>query len=62
MRNSNAKFSKTLVEYYIINENAKNVSSLDIINNLKNCYNISEKVIYNVIDEMIEKGNYKVIN
>ena len=62
MTNSNAKFSKTLVEYYIINENAKNVSSLDIINNLKNCYNISEKVIYNVIGEMIEKGNYKVIN
>jgi len=62
MKNSNVKINKTLVEYYIINENAKNVSSLDIINNLKNCYNISEKVIYNVIDEMIEKGNYKVIN
>ena len=62
MKNPNAKIGKTLVEYYIINENAKNVSSLDIINNLKNCYNISEKAIYNVIDEMIKKGNYKVIN
>ena len=62
MKNSNVKINKTLVEYYIINENAKNVSSLDIINNLINCYNINEKVIYNVIDEMIEKGNYKVIN
>ena len=62
MKNSNVKINKTLVEYYIINENAKNVSSLDVINNLKNCYNISEKAIYNVIDEMIKKGNYKVIN
>ena len=62
MKNSKVKINRTLVEYYIINENVKNVSSLDIINNLKNCYNISEKVIYNVIDEMIEKGNYKVIN
>ena len=61
MTNSNAKFSKTLVEYYILAETAKNVDSLDIINNLKNCYNIDEKLIYKIIKEMIKKGNYKVI-
>ena len=62
MKNSNAKISKTLVEYYILAESAKNVKSLHIIGNLQNEYKISRKVIYNVIEEMLKKGTYKVID
>ena len=53
---------KNLIKYYIINENAKNVSGIDIINNLINCYNISEKLIYNNIKELINNNEYKRID
>jgi len=53
---------KNLIKYYIINENNNNINTVDIINNLKYCYNINEKLIYKNIDELINNNEYKIKN
>ena len=51
---------KNLIQYYIINEDINNVNTKDIINNLKNVYNIKENIIYNNIIILTKSNLYKI--
>ena len=51
---------KNLIQYYIINEDINNINTKDIINNLKNVYNIKENIIYNNIIILTKLNLYKI--